>query len=86
MRLYLVDGSFELFRCYYGAPQARRPDGREVGAVRALFHTLTFLLRDDELTHVAIVFDAVTVGSATASRGDRHNRRRIRNPALPLRV
>ena len=60
MRLYLVDGSFELFRCYYGAPQARRPDGRQVGAVRALFHTLTSLLRDDELTHVAIAFDAVT--------------------------
>ena len=60
MRLYLVDGSFELFRCYYGAPQAQRSDGQQVGAARALFHTLTSLLRDPTLTHVAIAFDSMT--------------------------
>lgn len=55
--LYLVDGSFELFRCFYGAPRAERADGQPVGAARGLVHTLTSLLRQDDLTHVAIAFD-----------------------------
>jgi 5'-3' exonuclease len=55
--LYLVDGSFELFRCFYGAPQAESTDGRQVGAVRGLFQTLASLLREPGLTHVAVAFD-----------------------------
>ena len=27
--LYLVDGTFELFRCFHGAPRARGADGRD---------------------------------------------------------
>ena len=57
--LYLIDGSFELFRCYYGAPKAQLDSGAEVAAVRALFRTLAALLREPELTHAAIAFDDV---------------------------
>ncbi len=59
MRLHLVDGTYELFRCYYGAPPGRAPDGREVGAVRGLLRTLLSLLREDGVSHVACAFDHV---------------------------
>jgi len=59
MKLHLVDGTFELFRCYYGAPKAQNSDGLEVGAVRALLRTLLSLLHEDDCTHVGIAFDRV---------------------------
>ena len=59
MKVHLVDGTFELFRAYFGAPPARAPDGRPVGAVRGLERSLTALLREDGVTHVAVAFDHV---------------------------
>jgi 5'-3' exonuclease len=59
VKLHLVDGTYELFRCYFGAPPARSPDGREVGATRGLLRTLLSLLREDGVTHVACAFDHV---------------------------
>jgi len=59
VRLHLVDGTYELFRTWFGAPSARAPDGREVGAVRGLLSTLRALLRRSEVTHVACAFDTV---------------------------
>ncbi len=65
--LYLIDGSFELFRCYYGAPRARLDDGREVGAVRGLFETLASLLREEDLVYTAMAFDEVEALQARSS-------------------
>lgn len=59
MRVHLVDGTFELFRSYYGAPRARAPNGSEVGATRGLVRSLLSLLREDGVTHVGIAFDHV---------------------------
>ncbi|MFV8753676.1 5'-3' exonuclease [Nannocystaceae bacterium ST9] len=59
MRLHLVDGTYELFRSFYGAPPAKAPDGREVGATRGLLRSMLALLREPETTHVAIAFDHV---------------------------
>ena len=59
--LYLIDGSFELFRCYYGAPKAQLDSGEEVAAVRTLFRSLAALLRQPEVTHAAIAFDDVNL-------------------------
>ena len=36
MDVYLVDGTYELFRHYYALPSARDADGREVAAVRGV--------------------------------------------------
>ena len=36
MDIYLIDGTYELFRHFYAVPSARDPDGREVGAVRGV--------------------------------------------------
>lgn len=57
--VHLVDGTFELFRCFHGAPRARNADGREVGAARALLATLVSLLGRDDVTHAAVAFDSV---------------------------
>jgi 5'-3' exonuclease len=59
MRLHLVDGTYELFRAYYGAPQATGPGGAEVGAIRGLVQTLLALLREDGVSHVACAYDTV---------------------------
>jgi 5'-3' exonuclease len=59
MRIHLIDGTFELFRAYFGAPKALGPDGAEVGATRGLLRSLLSLLREDGVTHVACAFDHV---------------------------
>src|SRR5262249_3106131 len=59
VQLHLVDGTYELFRSFYGAPAATAPDGHEVGAVRGLLASLASLLREPGVTHVAIAFDTV---------------------------
>jgi 5'-3' exonuclease len=58
-RVHLVDGTYELFRSFYGAPSAKAPDGREVGATRGLLRSLAALVTKEGATHVGIAFDHV---------------------------
>ncbi len=58
-RVHLIDGTFELFRCFFGAPAARAPDGREVGAVRGILRSLHALIRTEPVTHGGVAFDTV---------------------------
>ena len=58
MKIHLVDGTYELFRAYFALPSIAAPDGREVGAVRGLVQTLITLLRQEDVTHVAVAFDS----------------------------
>ncbi len=71
-RVHLVDGTFELFRCFHGAPRARTASGREVGAARGLLATITSLLHEPGVTHVAVAFDSVVPppGSTKGSSPD----------------
>lgn len=57
--VHLVDGTYELFRAYFGAPATRSPEGVEVGATRGLLSSLASLLHRPEVTHVACAFDHV---------------------------
>ncbi len=57
MDVHLVDGTYELFRSYFGAPSAKAPDGREVGAVRGLLRSLLSLVQREGATHVGVAFD-----------------------------
>jgi 5'-3' exonuclease len=57
--VYLIDGTYELFRAFYGAPSSRTKDGREVGAARTLYRSLRGFLREPGVTHVAAAFDTV---------------------------
>jgi 5'-3' exonuclease len=59
IEVHLLDGTFELFRSWFGAPRAAGPDGREVGAVRGLLRSLAAWLRDGRVTHAACAFDTV---------------------------
>jgi 5'-3' exonuclease len=59
MRIHLIDGTYELFRAYFGAPGATGLDGAEVGATRGLLRSLLALLREDGVSHVACAFDHV---------------------------
>ena len=54
VQVHLVDGTFELFRCFHGAPRHVNATGEEVGAVRGLLHTLLSLLKADDSSHVAV--------------------------------
>lgn len=59
MALFVVDGTFELFRAHYGAPPHITTQGRQVGACRGLLRSLIALLNQPEVTHVACAFDHV---------------------------
>jgi 5'-3' exonuclease len=56
--VYLVDGTYELFRAFYGAPSSVK-NGREVGATRALLRSFSGMLLDPDVTHIGIAFDTV---------------------------
>ena len=58
MEIYLVDGTYELFRHYYAVPSARDAEGREVGAVRGVLRSLLGMLKDG-VTHIAVATDHV---------------------------
>jgi 5'-3' exonuclease len=73
--IHVVDGTYELFRAYFGAPKATSPSGVEVGATRGIVRSLYSLVRPwspvgpspstalgagaEQVTHVAVAFDHV---------------------------
>lgn len=59
MKLHLFDGTYELFRAFYGAPAARNEWGEEVGATRSLLRSLASFVRRKQGTHLACAFDHV---------------------------
>lgn len=59
MKIHLVDGTYELFRSFYGAPPRKAPDGREVGATLGLLNSLLALITKSGATHIGVAFDHV---------------------------
>ena len=57
MKVHLVDGTYELFRAYFGVPPAQDGAGQPIGAVRGILATLVSLLRERDVSHVAVAFD-----------------------------
>jgi 5'-3' exonuclease len=58
MQLHLIDGTFELFRGFYGAPSRKSAAGVEVAATRTLLRSTNALLRGGA-THIGVAFDTV---------------------------
>lgn len=58
MDVYVVDGTYELFRHYYALPHARDSDGREVAAVRGVLASVLGMIKGGA-THVAVATDHV---------------------------
>ena len=58
LEVYLIDGTYELFRHYYALPSARDDDGQEVGAVRGVVGSILAMITGGA-THVAVATDHV---------------------------
>lgn len=58
LKVYLVDGTYELFRHYFAVPKARDAQGREVGAVRGVLASLLAMMREG-VTHIGVATDHV---------------------------
>ncbi len=58
MRVHLVDGTYELFRHFFGAPPHRNAAGQEVAAVRGVVGSVLQLLGEGA-THVGVATDHV---------------------------
>ncbi len=58
MIVHLVDGTYELFRQFFGRPGHLTDDGREVGAVRAVLRN-TLAMIEDGATHIGVATDSV---------------------------
>src|SRR6266705_7107720 len=58
MEVFLVDGTYELFRHYYAFPSARDKQGREVGAVRGVLASVLGMIKGGA-THIAVATDHV---------------------------
>jgi 5'-3' exonuclease len=58
MEVFLVDGTYELFRHYYAVPSARDRQGREVGAVRGVLASMLGMINGGA-THIAVATDHV---------------------------
>lgn len=56
--MYLVDGTYELFRHYFALPSRKTADGTEVAAVRGVLSSMLALLRDGA-THLGVATDSV---------------------------
>jgi len=59
MKIHLIDGTYELFRNFFGAPPKKAPTGQEVGATLGLVRSLLMLLTSPGVTHVGVAFDHV---------------------------
>src|SRR3974390_3555875 len=58
MKVHLVDGTYELFRHFFGAPSHRNEAGQEVAAVRGVVGSVLQLL-EEGATHVGVATDHV---------------------------
>jgi 5'-3' exonuclease len=58
LKVYLIDGTYELFRHYYAVPRALDRDGREVGAVRGVLASLLGMMQAGS-TYIGVATDHV---------------------------
>ena len=58
MNIHLIDGTYELFRYFFGAPSHITEEGQEVGAVRAVANSMLSIV-EEGATHIGIATDHV---------------------------
>lgn len=58
MEVYLIDGTYELFRHFFAVPLAKNAEGRQVGAVKGVLQSVRGLLRSG-VTHLGVATDHV---------------------------
>jgi 5'-3' exonuclease len=58
LKVYLIDGTYELFRHFYALPSALDANGQEVGAVRGVLASILGMIREGA-THIGVATDHV---------------------------
>jgi 5'-3' exonuclease len=58
MDIYLIDGTYELFRYFYAVPSAKDASGQEIGAVRGVVGSVLSMI-EGGATHVGVATDHV---------------------------
>jgi 5'-3' exonuclease len=58
MDVYLVDGTYELFRHFFAVPASKDIDGRQVGAVRGVLASIVSMI-ERGATHIGVATDHV---------------------------
>src|SRR5579864_608762 len=58
MDVYLVDGTYDLFRHFFALPSAKDVDGQEIGAVRGVMSSVLSMI-ERGATHIGVATDHV---------------------------
>jgi 5'-3' exonuclease len=58
MKIYLIDGTYELFRAHFAQPPRLAPDGMPVSAIRGFIQSILALISSQSVTHIAVAFDS----------------------------
>lgn len=58
MELYLVDGTYELFRHFFAVPPSKDVNGQEIAAVRGVLNSMLSMLKGG-VTHIGVATDHV---------------------------
>ena len=58
MEVFLIDGTYELFRHFFAVPSIKDAAGREVGAVRGVVSSIRGML-ERGATHIGVATDHV---------------------------
>jgi 5'-3' exonuclease len=58
MDIYLIDGTYELFRHFYAVPSAKDTSGQEIGAVRGVLGSVLSMI-EGGATHLGVATDHV---------------------------
>jgi len=58
MNVYLIDGTYELFRYYYAVPSSKDVAGQEIGAVRGVLTSVLSMI-ETGATHLGVATDHV---------------------------
>jgi 5'-3' exonuclease len=58
MKIYLIDGTYELFRYFFAVPPAQDAKGQEIGAVRGVLASVLSMI-EGGATHIGVATDHV---------------------------
>lgn len=58
MDIYLIDGTYELFRYFFAVPSSKDANGQEIGAVRGVLGTVLSMI-EAGATHIGVATDHV---------------------------
>ena len=58
MDIYLIDGTYELFRHFFAVPATKDANGQEIGAVRGVLTSVLSMIENDA-THLGVATDHV---------------------------